>query len=322
MKTILDIAESVLGQRFKLAARSNDGPEYAGPCLFCGGDDRFRIWPENLKGTGGRAYCRGCGWTGDAIDSLRCSNPGISFREAQATLGDGADSSSFIVRQRKAKSADVAEKELREKHVKTAVLAQRMYESCGSLIGCDYLDAKGVHPCPGLRALSGDAVQIYGEKVGSRFIKKTCGEPTGILIGGTEFRVWDLVMPVFLPGNEILQLSTIQFINADRIKALLPGGKKQGGFFPINVDGADKPLCIAEGLATALSIYQSTGYGVLVAVDAGNMLNVARYARQRYPDREIVLVADNDEIGIKKARQAAAAIGACLVNPGQWRGGK
>jgi hypothetical protein len=45
---------------------SSGGGEYAGPCPFCGGTDRFRCWPVK-----GRAWCRQCGWKGDAIQLLR-----------------------------------------------------------------------------------------------------------------------------------------------------------------------------------------------------------------------------------------------------------
>lgn len=43
--------------------------EYSSPCPFCGGKDRFRIWPRQNKGKG-RYWCRKCGNTGKAIDYL------------------------------------------------------------------------------------------------------------------------------------------------------------------------------------------------------------------------------------------------------------
>jgi len=58
------------------------GGEYAGPCPFCGGEDRFRVWPEE-----GRFWCRQCGATGSAIDYLRQKH-NMGFREAMRTLGD------------------------------------------------------------------------------------------------------------------------------------------------------------------------------------------------------------------------------------------
>lgn len=68
----------------KRVARTHGG-EWAGPCPFCGGRDRFRVWPNHKEGTGGRFWCRGCGKAGDAIDYLRESR-GLSFAEACAEL--------------------------------------------------------------------------------------------------------------------------------------------------------------------------------------------------------------------------------------------
>jgi len=64
---------------------SSGGGEYAGPCPFCGGTDRFRCWP-----TKGRAWCRQCGWKGDAIQLLR-DRDGLSFFEARRQLGLSTD---------------------------------------------------------------------------------------------------------------------------------------------------------------------------------------------------------------------------------------
>lgn len=64
---------------------SSCGGEYAGPCPVCGGKDRFRVWPNHPRGTGGKYWCRGCGEKGDAIDYLRTL--GLSFAEAREALG-------------------------------------------------------------------------------------------------------------------------------------------------------------------------------------------------------------------------------------------
>ena len=50
--------------------------EYAGPCPFCGGTDRFCVWPSS-----GRYWCRQCNKKGDAIDYLRAKR-GISYQAA------------------------------------------------------------------------------------------------------------------------------------------------------------------------------------------------------------------------------------------------
>lgn len=63
---------------------STKGGEYAGPCPLCGGEDRFRAWPE--QGEGGRWWCRGCGRSGDMIQYLRDVRK-MTFREACQYVG-------------------------------------------------------------------------------------------------------------------------------------------------------------------------------------------------------------------------------------------
>lgn len=81
-RNILDL----VGQdtRLRRVAATNGG-EYAGPCPFCGGRDRFRVWPEQ-----GRYWCRGCGKQGDAIQYLR-DHDKLFFPEACRRLGAEPD---------------------------------------------------------------------------------------------------------------------------------------------------------------------------------------------------------------------------------------
>lgn len=80
----MNILELITGDGFNFKRVSTThGGEYAGPCPFCGGNDRFLIWPEHK---GGRYWCRGCEKTGDAIQYLRDMR-GLSFAEACRALG-------------------------------------------------------------------------------------------------------------------------------------------------------------------------------------------------------------------------------------------
>lgn len=65
---------------------SSSGGEWAGPCPWCGGRDRFRVWPEHPSGdAGGRFLCRGCGRHGDGIAFLR-ERDGLSYVDACKAL--------------------------------------------------------------------------------------------------------------------------------------------------------------------------------------------------------------------------------------------
>ena len=62
---------------------STRGGEYAGPCPWCGGRDRFRVWPYADRP---RYWCRRCNRNGDAIQYLR-DRHGLTYRAACARLG-------------------------------------------------------------------------------------------------------------------------------------------------------------------------------------------------------------------------------------------
>lgn len=60
-------------------ASATKGGEWHGPCPWCGGRDRFHVWPE--QGGQGTYWCRSCGKGGDAIQFLR-DYSGMTFKEA------------------------------------------------------------------------------------------------------------------------------------------------------------------------------------------------------------------------------------------------
>ena len=80
---------SLIGADLRKVATTQGG-EYAGPCPFCGGDDRFRVQPHHKNG--GRWFCRGCGdgqWH-DVIDFVQKRDGldfvGLTFQEAGSLL--------------------------------------------------------------------------------------------------------------------------------------------------------------------------------------------------------------------------------------------
>ena len=137
-----------------------------------------------------------------------------------------------------------------------------------------------------------------------------------------------LIVPVL---NQTGKIQSLQFILPEKAaegtdKFFLRGGKTSGGFFSIPAKNGTKdgPLLIAEGYATGASLHLATGYAVLIAFNAGNLEAVARTARARYPDREILLCADNDcetvkpdgtrwNPGKEAASRAAQAVGGKLA---------
>ena len=72
---------------------------------------------------------------------------------------------------------------------------------------------------------------------------------------------------------------------------------------------------ICEGYATGASIHEATGHAVICAMNSGNLSEVAKAARELWPQREIIVAADDDQFtdgnpGLTKATAAARSIGA------------
>jgi DNA primase len=63
---------------------NTDGGEYVGRCPWCGGDDRFHVWPDADPP---HYWCRRCERWGDAIQYLR-DREGLTFRQACERLGE------------------------------------------------------------------------------------------------------------------------------------------------------------------------------------------------------------------------------------------
>ncbi len=115
------------------------------------------------------------------------------------------------------------------------------------------------------------------------------------------------------------QLHSLQFIGADGAKRFLSGGRIAGCFFTL-ADKPDGPLVICEGYATGASIHGATGLATVAAMNCGNLLPVTEALRAKWPGREIIIGADNDEWtagnpGLTEARAAAKSIGAKLAVP-------
>lgn len=130
--------------------------------------------------------------------------------------------------------------------------------------------------------------------------------------GARQTRDGALIVPMY---DDNLELINLQFIQTDGTKRFLKGGQKQGRFWWIG-QRTDTVL-IAEGFATAASVYEYTGLQTFIAFDAGNLVNVAEIIKAKRADAEIIITGDNDENGVgqEAARAAALAVGGKYLLP-------
>jgi putative DNA primase/helicase len=118
------------------------------------------------------------------------------------------------------------------------------------------------------------------------------------------------------------QLQSLQFIEPNGEKRFLPGGRAKGCSFDIGLRSDASVLCLCEGYATGASIYEATGYPVVVGFTAGNLETVARAMREAFPEAKIIFCADNDirqdaspNVGVMAATAAAKSIDGWLAIP-------
>lgn len=114
----------------------------------------------------------------------------------------------------------------------------------------------------------------------------------------------------------------LQTIHADGSKRFQSGGRVSDLFSPIGTDKIEgfSRLIICEGWATGASLHEVTSVVLLAAMNAGNLVNVAKKAREQFPDVELIIAADNDHKtpgnpGITKALEAAQLTQAIVMTP-------
>lgn len=113
-------------------------------------------------------------------------------------------------------------------------------------------------------------------------------------------------------------LSTLQYIDEEGGKLYHPGGKSGGKFWMIGSLDEVGPLYVAEGFATAATIYENTNRPCIVAYSASSLVPVTASLREMYgATQDIVIVADHDKHGVgqRYADQASAKYGARVVIP-------
>ena len=115
-------------------------------------------------------------------------------------------------------------------------------------------------------------------------------------------------------------LSTVELIDGKGRKTALAGrGSKAGGHWATRRPPDDAgALLIGEGVATTLSASEATGHVGIAALASGNLMAVAKAMRDRYPDAELVLLADllkTTGLPDPHAVEAARAVGGRLAIP-------
>lgn len=92
-------------------------------------------------------------------------------------------------------------------------------------------------------------------------------------------------------GKALLQ--SLQMIDTIGAKRFLKAGRVEGCFFPIK--GSDERIVICEGVATAATIWEATGFTAVAAFNAGNLVHVAKSFELHRRKAELIIAADDDK---------------------------
>lgn len=119
-----------------------------------------------------------------------------------------------------------------------------------------------------------------------------------------------------------LELNSLQLIYINGEKRFLKGTAKKGCYSLIGHHNYNHPIIIAEGFATAASIYQSLDIPIFISFDCGNFKSALETICQYFTfNGHIIVAADNDasQVSYKHAREALAdilAIKRHIIMPG------
>ncbi|WP_323929004.1 DUF927 domain-containing protein [Aeromonas caviae] len=268
-----------------------------GPCPACGGKDRFRF---DNKGGRGTWICNQCG-AGDGLDLVGKVTGKLPKEVAELlaplvglSAGGLDPAERERIHQQQQARAEAETKRNKQQRQKAARRAVAILREC-ELGPSSYLTVK---------ALGSMSALI------NRYV---------IAVGTQTFPAGSLVVPL---TDEKGELVNVQLIDVRGSKSYLAGGRKAGAFH--RIEGGEL-VAVVEGVATGLSVHLATGATVYCAMDAGNLLAVAKIARLLHPNAQILLCGDNDATtpgnpGKTKAEQAAAAVGALMALPPEFSG--
>jgi putative DNA primase/helicase len=128
----------------------------------------------------------------------------------------------------------------------------------------------------------------------------------------------NVVIPLYNSDGEF---RTLERIWPDGSKHLDKGGQAWGAYHVVGGQLHDgQPILYAEGYATANSISEAIQHPVVMTVNAGNMVEVAKALKENYPNSPHYFLADNDiykteNVGLAKATEAAALTGGFVAVP-------
>ena len=246
------------------------------PCPVCGGKDRFRF--DNLEERG-TWICNVCG-AGDGLELVKNSYDCSKMEAASKVSGY-----LMLTNLTSHETKDTKRKDYKQEIGSVCKKVEYLL-SQATLGQSDYLTNKG---------LSFNLPLINGDKI---------------------------IVPLI---NINAEYTGAHFVELDGKKLLMKGTRKKGAFVAIcttlltpkevcsKLSVSDK-IIICEGLATGITLLQiKPDLLIISAIDAGNLIHVAKSICELNPTAKIIIAGDNDigndkNTGKEKAIEAAQAV--------------
>lgn len=268
-----------------------NSPRIHAPCPACGGTDRFRF-DDNGRGA---HICNQCG-AGDGLDLVKKALNIDTYGAAKAiaeVLGIDTQSQQTTSQTRKLSEAEQGCRRQEQSESKANEQVKKLERFRTRYSALEAKSVKGVSDYLANKGLTSFTLPLL---------------PDG-----------DLLIPL-VDGNGVV--TGAQTINPAGEKRLLTDSTKKGSYYPVNAPETVSTVVLAEGLATALSVHLMRPDALTVAaVDAGNLLPVAKVLRGLYPKAKIIIAADNDiklnepNIGKEAAEKAAISVAGWVALP-------
>lgn len=223
----------------------------------------------------------------------------------------------------------IRKKETERVHEEVSKSLTSFFNVCAPVVdNVGYLATKGVDGV-GLRVVPDKNVVLPTEikdliKIGNNYSEsKQLREQNP---SANVFTKGEILLPAYDLNDKLWSLQAIQ---SNGSKRFATNGKKEGNF---HVIGGMKQLeeapviIIGEGYATVKDISDTSKLATVAAFDSGNLSNVAKIMRNRFPDKPILIAGDDDvksaltskqkvNVGRVKAKEAAASVNGTAFFP-------
>jgi len=286
----------LIGNNVPLLRMANtNGGEYAGPCPFCAGLDRFRVWPNHPSGRG-RYWCRICSAQGDAIDYVR-QRDHIGFSEACKRLDVVNGLQRSMVSRRALEPVSETPPPLHPPSEKWQAQARSFVETAREALWSDaggialnWLHGRGLNN----KTISAAGLGFNVED------QRQSGSCWGLCEGKFVWLPAGIVIPWQIDG-EVWRVNIRRLVGVP--KYIGPAGNSNGLYGAGALKEGQRPVVLVEGEFDKLALEQDArGAVAVVAAGSTSGARKPRWIGLLAQARLVLISFDADEAGEKASR--------------------